>query len=177
MLHQVSPLRLWAAVGVLACVIALAGCAAPATYADPWAYCQAVGVIDEPDARYTGAPMPAALAQGLHKALELPESAPTSPLEQNSIFRCVDKKVYACTVGANLPCWEKANTSKEPTQEMKDYCAANPTSDFIPAAVTGHATVYEWNCVEGKPAAGKQFWQVDSRGFIADIWYEIPKPR
>jgi len=175
-------MRLWAAAWLLILAAAVAGCAAPATqrpttpatYSDPWAYCQAVGTIDKPDASYTGAQMPPALAEGLHKALALPTDVPTQPLEQNSFFRCMDGNVYACTVGANLPCEDKADTSKEPNQGMTDYCAANPSSDFIPAYITGHSTVYEWRCTAGTPAVVKQVWQVDRRGFVADIWYEIP---
>jgi hypothetical protein len=88
----------------------------------------------------------------------------------------MDGKVYACTVGANLPCDSKANTDKTPTQPEIDFCQANPTSDFIPAAVTGHDTIYEWICKAGKPEVGKQVFQVDKQGYIVEIWYVIPAP-
>jgi len=50
-----------------------------------------------------------------------------------------------------LPCTAKADTSRTPTPAMVDFCNANPTSDFIPANVTGRETIYEWRCTDGAP--------------------------
>ncbi len=144
-----------------------------ATFSDPFAYCAAAGSIDAPDSRYVGPKVPSAVAAGLMQAMNLPASTPPPPIAENSFWRCMDGKVYACTVGANLPCSEKANTDRTPTQDMKDYCQANPKSDFIPAVVTGRATVYSWQCNNGAPEVKEQASQVDARGFLANIWYEI----
>jgi hypothetical protein len=144
------------------------------SYSDPFAYCAAVGTADTPDVRYTGSRMPDVLAQGLKKASGASADAPMEMFTTGAYWRCMDGKVYACTVGANLPCDSKANTDKTPTQPELDFCAANPTADVIPAAVTGHDTIYDWSCKSGKPEAGKQVFQVDKQGFIAEIWYEIP---
>src|SRR5215213_4012987 len=35
------------------------------TYSDPFAYCAAVGTLDEPDARYTGEAVPDVIAEGI----------------------------------------------------------------------------------------------------------------
>ncbi len=145
--------------------------ASTGNFTDPFAYCAAVGTIDAPDARYTGAKMPASLAQGLQKALG--GNVDLAFLSRSSVWRCMDGKVYACTVGANLPCESKANTDKTPTADMKDYCQANPSSDFIPMVVTGHDTIYEWKCVNGVPTIAKQTAQVDAQGFLSNIWYQI----
>lgn len=145
------------------------------SFADPFAYCAAVGTIDAPDARYTGPKMPDSIVRGLMKALGLAPDAPTEPIMQSSFWRCMGGKVYACTVGANIPCQEKADTRKTPSTAMNEYCAANPASDFIPAYITGRATVYEWKCVTGKPEAGKQLFTPDAQGFISEFWYEISK--
>ena len=85
----------------------------------------------------------------------------------------MDGQVYGCFVGANLPCTSKANTDRTPTAAENDYCKANPNSDFIPAAVTGHDTVYEWRCQNGGPEIAKQVFQVDSSGYISEIWYPL----
>ncbi|MBI4674705.1 MAG: hypothetical protein HY741_23925 [Chloroflexi bacterium] len=148
---------------------------AASSFTDPFAYCSAVGTIDTPDVRYTGPNKPDAVVRGLMKAMGLAPDAPTEPFMQATFWRCMSSKVYACTVGANIPCQEKADLSKTPSAAMNDYCKANPASDFIPAYVTGRATVYEWKCVSGKPEAGKQLFKADARGFIADFWYEISK--
>ena len=167
--------------GACALPVGPSGAAAPATatsaatYTDPFAYCAAVGTIDAPDARYTGPRLPSDVVNGLQKALGL-TGTPPPPVAQGTVWRCMDGQVYACTVGANLPCEEKANTDLTPTQEMKDFCQANPQSDVIPAVVTGPATVYEWRCTDGTPKTVKQVAQPDARGFLANIWYKIAPP-
>jgi hypothetical protein len=113
------------------------------------------------------------MAKALKKAWGSPESAPLDTFVKGTYWRCMDGEVYACNVGANLPCDEKADVSKEPTQGMKDYCKENSGSDFIPMYVTGHSTVYEWKCDGTTPAAGKQFADVDKQGYQKNIWYEI----
>jgi hypothetical protein len=146
------------------------------TWKDPFAYCAAVLNIDAPDARYTGSKMPESIARGLQTALHAPKSAPLGVFQENSFWRCMNGKVWACTVGANLPCQEKADTSRTASAGMADFCRENPDDDAIPMFVTGRATVYQWRCKGGKPAIVKETTKVDARGFLADIWYEIPKP-
>ncbi|MCC6147007.1 MAG: hypothetical protein IT308_05515 [Anaerolineaceae bacterium] len=148
--------------------------AQPSTFTDPFEYCAAVQTIDKPDARYTGDAVPEAVLQGYLKAADLQNTTePADMLKKSTFWRCMNGQVLACSVGANLPCWAKANTDKTPTQAMKDYCTENPASEFIPMAVTGHETVYDWRCVEGAPQAGGQFSEVDSAGYIANIWYTL----
>jgi hypothetical protein len=166
---------------LLLVAVMLAGCGAtpapaatstPATYTDPFAYCAAVGNADTPGASYTGPKVPESVAKGLQTALNAPDT-PLDVLENGSYWRCMDGSVYACFVGANLPCEAKANTDKTPTQAEVEYCQQNPSSDFIPAVVTGRETVYEWSCVNGAPNIVKQLTQPDAQGFLSDIWYEI----
>ncbi len=184
MFHSTN--RLFALALVAVCLIAAACTPQPAagpttpptaaTFTDAFAYCTAVGTIDAPDARYTGPKMPDAVAQGLKKATGASADAPISLFTDNAFWRCAGGKVMACTVGANLPCTEKAVTDKTPTQDEKDFCTANPSADVIPAAVTGSATVYEWRCTSGAPEIVKQVADVDAQGYIAGIWYAIPAP-
>jgi hypothetical protein len=143
---------------------------------DPFAYCAALGSIDAPDARYAGPPMPERVARGLRMALGMSEDAPLAPLRDSSTWRCMAGKVYACTVGANLPCQEKADTSRTPTPGMIAFCRENPGSDFIPMVVTGRATVYAWRCAQGAPAIARQVTEPDARGYLANVWYAIPRP-
>jgi hypothetical protein len=132
------------------------------------------GTIDAPDARYAGPAMPQAVARGLKAALNLPAAAPSGPILANSRWRCMDGKVYACTVGANLPCSEKADTGREPSPALVDFCRRNFGAEVVvPMAVTGRATVFEWRCTGAVPAIVRQFAQPDAAGYIAGIWYEI----
>ncbi len=144
-----------------------------ATYSDPFAYCAAVGTIDEPDAHYVGPKVPEVIAKGLMKATNASPDAPLDLFIQNSFWRCMDGKVYGCFVGANIPCWSKANTDRAPTAAETEFCKTQPNADSIPAVVTGHETIYEWRCENGVPEIIRQVLKVDSRGFISDFWYEI----
>ena len=161
-----------AALGPLAQLVAAPGLA-DAAFADPFTYCAAVGTVDVPDARYTGPAMPEAVVRGLRAALGLPAEVPDAPLARNSVWRCMDGKIYACTVGANLPCSVKADTGRQPGAALVDFCRQNPDAEVIPMAVTGRATVFEWRCAGEIPAIVRQFAQADAAGYLAAIWYEI----
>ena len=143
------------------------------TYSDPFAYCAAVGTVNAPDARYTGLKVPEAIAKGLQKAFGVPAGNSLDPFIQNSIWRCMGGKVYVCNFGANLACDAKANTDSTPTSGEKDYCQQNPTSDFIPAYITGHDSVYNWSCRNGIGVAGEIIVKPDAQGYLSNIWYEI----
>lgn len=145
------------------------------SFTDPFAYCATVGTIDTPDSRFNGPHMPDVLALGLKKASGAAADAPIEMFTTGAYWRCMNGKVYACTVGANLPCADKANTNKTPTQDEKDFCQVNPTAD-IPAVVTGHESIYAWTCKAGKPEIDQQVFHADPQGFIAEIWYSIPSP-
>jgi hypothetical protein len=148
------------------------------TYSDPFAYCAAVGQIDAPDSRYSGPKMPDSLfkdyllAEGLDPNTSYPDT-----FKQMTIWRCMDKKVYVCNFGANIPCDSKANTDKNPTQAMIDYCKQNPDVDFIPMSVTGHNVIYSWHCVKDTPEILDQIDTVDAAGYGTNFWKRIePNP-
>ena len=145
----------------------------PTTFSDPFAYCAAVGTIDAPDERYTGAPYPDAIINGLESAVGAPPGQFRGPAAP-AVFpwRCMDGDVWACYPGANLPCY-KADTSREPTQASRDFCQEHPDEPGIPAADTGHGTIFEWACQGGVPVIIKQVDDVDPRGFITRYWYVI----
>ena len=142
------------------------------TYTDPFAYCAAVGTVDVPDAPYDGPPLPDVVVQGMVRLDIVSADAPPE-FQKNAVWRCMDGQVWVCHFGANLPCQEKADTSQEATEEMQDFCQANPAADSIPAAVTGRATVYEWKCADGQPQVVRQLFQTDPQGYLADFWYEL----
>ncbi len=144
-----------------------------ATFSDPFAYCKAVGTIDSPDSRYVGQQVSKVIAKGLKKAFGAPGDAPLEAFTKGTYWRCMDGKVYACNVGANLPCEEKADTSREPNQGMLEWCESNSDSEFIPAYASGRATVYEWRCKGKEPEIVKEISKPDVAGYISNIWYEI----
>jgi hypothetical protein len=143
------------------------------TFTDPFVYCAAVGTVDAPDSRYTGPKVPEAVARGLKRAIGVPANAPLESFLRNTFWRCMDGRVYACTVGANFPCQERADTSRMPGQGVVDFCKNNPQAEVIPAVVTGRTTVYEWKCTKATPEVVRQFAHPDARGFLSNIWYAI----
>ena len=156
-----------------AATIAAAACTAEQRFDDPFAYCAAVGTIDAPDARYAGPAMPDAIASGLKAALGASEDAPPEWFREGSTWRCMAGNVYACTIGANLPCSDKADTSRSPTTAMTAFCSDNPGADAIPMVVTGRATVYAWRCTGGAPVIERQLTEPDASGYLANVWYQI----
>jgi hypothetical protein len=144
-----------------------------AAYTNPFDYCRAVGDVDEPDSRYTGEPVPEEIAEALRTATGAAPDAPIDWFTEGAFWRCMDGKVYGCFVGANLPCWSEADTSRTPNEAMTEFCVAQPDAGFIPAAASGHETVYEWRCNNGTPEIVRQVVEVDDRGFAADFWYEL----
>jgi hypothetical protein len=147
-----------------------------ATFADPFAYCAALGTIDAPESRYTGPPVPEVVAQGLQKAFGAPADAPLESFLHDTFWRCMDGRVYACTIGATLPCQERADVSRRPTPGVANFCKDNPQAEVIPAYVTGRATVYEWKCTAGAPSIVRQVAQPDTQGFVSHVWYAISPP-
>ncbi|MBI5303794.1 MAG: hypothetical protein HY868_16785 [Chloroflexi bacterium] len=141
--------------------------------ADPFAYCTTIGTVDEPDARYSGPKTPDTVVKGLMRAMKL---APDASVEQNArltTWRCMNNQVWACSFGANIPCQEKANTSRTPSTAITDFCKTNRNASVIPAVVTGRATVYEWRCSNGAPQIVKELTKPDARGFLSMFWYQI----
>jgi hypothetical protein len=145
-----------------------------ARFIDPFAYCAAVGTLDTLDSRYVGPQVPEAVWRGLQQALNMPTTDRIPPALEHAIWRCMGGKVHACTVGANLPCQSKADSSRTPTPGMGAFCRENPNTETIPAAVTGRETIYAWRCTDGLPVVIRAVTQPDAQGFLSHIWYAIP---
>jgi len=143
------------------------------SFADPFAYCAAVGTIDAPDARYAGPPIPDSVVHKLMVAVGAPADAPAEMFARGTSWRCMEGQVYACTIGANLPCAEKADASRTPAPPLVAFCRESPEADVIPAYVTGRATVYDWRCRAGTPQIVRTLTEPDAQGFRKDVWYGL----
>lgn len=163
---------------ILACGLGLGAAPPPAaaggtTYDDPFAYCAAVGTLDAPGPDYDGPAMPDVLARKLKAAAGAPADAPLGPFREGASWRCMAGEVYACTVGANLPCMTKADLGREPAAAVRAFCRERPDAAVVPAVVTGRATVYAWRCAQGEAVIDGPPRAVDPAGFLADIWYRL----
>ena len=142
-------------------------------FSDPFKYCASMDTIDVPDERYVGVSVPKVVIRDLRGKAGISEDAPADWVAAGTVWRCMDGKVWACFVGANLPCVQKGDVTTTPQPGMEDFCSANPNAETMPMAVTGRATIYEWRCVDGDPQVVKQILGTDSQGYLSDFWYEL----
>jgi hypothetical protein len=131
----------------------------------PAAYCQRAGTDD------TMRPIPKTLAPAVNAAFGT--RMPARVAMDTSVFRCVDHRVVVCTVGANLPCG-KADTSQTPNPGVVQWCRHKPNASVVPAAATGHDTIYAWRCRAGTPEISRQSLHVDRHGFVSELWKPLP---
>ena len=163
------------AIAVAFALVTVAGCATKRSwqglsehFADPVVYCAAVGNIDAPDTRWDGPPVPPSVAEALSAQLAVP------PIDADRVsWRCMGGRVYACTVGANIPCDARADTGEEPTEGMQNFCEEQPGAEVIPAYAAGRETVYAWRCNGAEPAISAQLFTPDARGFDPNVWYQV----
>jgi putative hemolysin len=142
------------------------------SYDNPYSYCAAVGTIEEPDRRYSGAAVPDPVIRGMVRQGMISADAPQE-FKEKALWRCANGNVLVCHQGANLPCSEKADTSRAPSSAIRDFCKARLEADNIPAVVTGRATIYAWRCENGEPAIVRQLFKVDGQGYLAEFWIQL----
>lgn len=160
---------------VVLALVAVTGCTAPKSwqglserFADPVVYCAAADNIDTPDTRWAGPPVPPSVAEALSAHLGVP------PIDPERVsWRCMGGRIFACTVGANIPCDARADTAQEPTEGMRAFCEEQPGAEVIPAYAAGRGTVYAWRCDGPVPAIATQLFTPDARGFDPSVWYQV----
>ncbi|WP_445358136.1 hypothetical protein [Microbulbifer sp. ANSA005] len=143
---------------------------------NPFEYCATVLNDDNPVQRFAGQAMPKEIVDGIRRAANLGAEAPEDWIARGTYWRCMDGSVFACFVGANLPCDEKADTSREPSSAMLSYCKDNQSSGTVPAVVAGRSSMYEWRCRSGAPEIIRQISKPDARGFLSNYWYRLDRP-
>jgi hypothetical protein len=145
-------------------IVVLALLAAQAAHAEGFAaYCHRVGIDD------TVRPMPAEYGPAFQKAFGL-NIAPNQA-QGTGVVRCAQGAVMACSIGANLPCGKADTSRSKPAADA--WCRANNNPAVIPAYVLGHATIYQWQCKDGRAVAGAPIEKLDARGFIARYWKRL----
>lgn len=147
-----------------------AGCAQQESISDPFAWCAQQDSSEIVEGQFPETLINAMVTQGLVSADAPPQ------FQQANLWRCMDGAVWVCPLGANLPCSEKADLSREPTPAMSDWCNDSPGA-AIPAYVTGRATVYSWTCDGTKPVIEKQQGTADKAGYLAEFWYRLNRPQ
>ena len=115
-------------------------------------------------------PLPSSLVPQAERLFGL-RDMPAEQVQRSTVVRCMDGRLPACTYGANLPCG-KANTNRS-LKGGDAWCRQHPESEFIPAAITGHDSIYRWSCSRGAAVATGPVEPVDARGFIARYWKRL----
>ena len=93
---------------------------------------------------------------------------PDAQLKDGANIRCMDGRLLACFVGANLPCGKMNAARDNPGADA--YCRANPDADVVPAFAAGHDTVYSYRCAAGQPVIVGRTFALDPRGFAVRLW-------
>ena len=156
-------------------VLVVSQARADTQFTDAVAYCAAVGNIDAPDARYTGAKVPDWMVTALYTKDEIKAQKKSKVDPARAVvWRCMGGKVWGCVQG-NAPICGKANREMKPTAAMREFCASQPNADVIPLSVIGHENpmIFDWSCRGKKPAIARQIFSVDARGFPSELWKEI----
>jgi len=141
-------------------------------YADPVAYCGAVGTIDQPDRNYVGVKSPAWLSEALKQAIKAPANLSAQSLEP-IVWRCADGAVLACSLALGVPCNERAGTSHIPSAAALSFCRTAPEGAEVPLRVEGGASVFVWRCHDGWPHIVAQRDKIDGQGFPARFWFKV----
>ena len=132
--------------------------ASSASYADPFAYCAAVGTIDHVDGRYAGPDLIPEMAEALH--------IPQNSARDRYRWRCNNGIVMACTSFG----WPICDTTPDAT-EMLAFCQRNPE---VSRLLAPNGT---WACKAGRPVIPDDAsWPVDDRGFLPKAWQAVLKP-
>ncbi len=92
-------------------------------------------------------------------------------LQDGTHIRCMDGRLLACFIGANLPCG-KMNTARR-NEGAEAFCRTNPHARVVPAFATGHDTIYAYQCEEGRAQVVGQTFSLDRRGYAAKLWAPI----
>jgi membrane dipeptidase len=151
-------------------------CALNAEIKEPFAFCAAIG--NSPVLPAAGGEPARLLPQALLASMRtqgLSNSEMPDYVQAAAHWRCMNSEVYVCPVGANLPCEEPANLSQTPRKAMQEFCTENPDADGMPAYVTGRATVYNWNCIDGQAVVGEQRFTADAQGYLAEFWHRLSR--
>jgi hypothetical protein len=114
-------------------------------------------------------PVPRELEAEVAKAF----GVPVDLVRDGGFIRCAGPKLLACVIGANLNC-ETANTRRS-LPGANEFCRANPNSDVVPMAATGHDTIYDWRCVGKRAVAKKVVVTVDRQGYDAGNWKVVDR--
>jgi hypothetical protein len=164
---------------ILAAGVILASAAAPAIaqsppFADPAAYCRAVGTIDAPDSRYAGGNPPDWMLAAFFSPQDIADFRSGRRPFYGVAWRCVQGEMLACQ-NAQTPSCMKPDTSRTPTPEMREFCrTAQGSPPVIPRVVTGTARMlaYDWVCRGQEPSIAKKT-PLDAQGFVAADWKRV----
>jgi hypothetical protein len=92
----------------------------------------------------------------------------------NVSWRCINRAVYACfNGGGSGPC-ELLDARRTTNSDVHACCRENPNLPYLPAALVGHYTIYDWGCVAGRPrVVGGPNAHPDPQGFRRSEWVRV----
>lgn len=140
----------------------------PSAFRDPAGYCSANPDVDLPDSPYSGPPVPDWIAGALAPG-GVPQSGSAGGISYN--WRCMNRRVMACSNPAGKSQCEKPSQDREPTTEMQQYCMGKRKGE-VPNEIAGN-TVPRWACNNGKPTITGYRAGLDPRGYLLEHWSDV----
>lgn len=139
-----------------------------ATYSDPVTYCRAVITSKgPPDNRYTGP----ADVPWIARAMKFDPGTGAGYVA----WGCDKGAVVACLNGGITGPCNDVNVTRTPWTGLIEFCRAEPNAE-IPAAVTGHYTIFDWYCFRGRPVIRRQMTIPDHRGYVPGDYVRVTPP-
>lgn len=89
-------------------------------------------------------------------------------LKAQAVYRCMNRKLMACFVGANLPCGKIDKASDNPGADA--FCRAHPGSRDVPLFASGHESLFHFRCEGLRAVVSGPAWTLDARGFAKEVW-------
>jgi hypothetical protein len=88
---------------------------------------------------------------------------------ENTVWRCMNKDVLVCLLGASGRACMAMDNSGVPTESVRDFCRQYPNRN-VPNSANG--TAFDWTCRGTNPVITGRT-PVDERGYFKDAWRKI----
>lgn len=90
---------------------------------------------------------------------------------RNTVWRCMNGRVYVCEMGASGRGCLKTGHSSTPHDGIRQWCRENPNADFVPGAYMAGSPA-SWRCRGTQPVV-VETEGVDEMGYMKNFWRKV----
>ena len=99
------------------------------------------------------------------------DAAPDERALRSAVWRCMDRHLVGCLIGAGRPCGKMSTMRRNPGAD--GFCRAHPGGEAAPPAASGDDSIYEWRCAGGLAVIARTAYRLDARGFALGSWRRL----